>query len=347
MGDLDSTLVFDKQLITANRNPRSRALQRNSPLTRTLTIYLFFVSQVFGIAGCSSPKAGDHSEIIVEAGVFPESITSSDDGAVFFGSLTKSAVYRAAPSARRADIWINPGSNGLLNIAGVFADGHSNTLWVCSSPIALRGGPTPPGETSLKAFDLKTAAFKASYTFPGGAGLCNDIAVARDGTVYATETLKGQLMRLKPGASSLDVWSSDPLLSTADGIAVLADGAVYVNGFGSGTLVRVPVRPDGSADAAVKIVTSRRLRNPDGMRAAGDFTLLLAEGQGRADELTISGNSAKVRVLKSGLDGPTAVTRVGNSVLILEGKLRYLSDPRLRGQDPGPIHAWSVSYDEK
>jgi sugar lactone lactonase YvrE len=326
-------------------NQRSIAVFRNSPRTKTLRICALAATQFAVAAGCSSFSiAADRSEIAVEGGVFPESITSSDDGSIFFGSLSKGAVYRAAPGAVRADIWIKPGSNGLRSITGVFADGHSNTLWTCSSPIALNGGAAPPGETSLKAFDLKTAAFKASYTFPGGTGLCNDIAVARDGTVYATETGRGWVVRLKPGASALEVWSSDSLLASADGIAVLADGAVYVNGFGSGIIARVPVRPDGSAGPAVKIATSERLVNPDGMRSVGNYTLLVAEGKGRADEITINGDRGEVRVLKTGLDGPTAVTRVGNFVFILEAKLRYLNDPKLRGQDPGPIHAWSVAY---
>jgi len=54
------------------------------------------------------------------------------------------------------------------------------------------------GETALKAFTLKNAALKASYPFPGN-GACNDIAVAPDGTVYATDTSGGRVLRLKKG----------------------------------------------------------------------------------------------------------------------------------------------------
>jgi len=48
---------------------------------------------------------------------------------------------------------------------------------------------------------------------------------------------------LKKGSNALDVWATDPmLLAAADGIALLADGHVYVNSVGQGTLMRVPVR---------------------------------------------------------------------------------------------------------
>src|ERR1043166_10085376 len=109
------------------------------------------------------------------------------------------------------------------------------------------------GETALKAFTLSNAMLKARYPFPGN-GLCNDIAVARDGTVYATDTTQGRVLRLKKGATALDVWASDPMmLATADGIALLADGAVYVNSVGQGTLMRIPVKADGSAGAIAKL----------------------------------------------------------------------------------------------
>jgi sugar lactone lactonase YvrE len=319
----------------------------NSPGTKTFRVCAFALAQFVVAAGFFPAMAADRSEIVVaDPGVFPESITSSADGAVFFGSLSKGAVYRAAPGTAKAEAWIKPGSNGLLAVLGVLADDKTNTLWVCSSAMPGLAGAAPAGKTSLVAFNLKTAALKTSYVFPGGSGFCNDIAIAPDGTVYATETSKGMVLVLKPGATALKVWSAGPLLESADGITLLDDGAVYVNGFNTGTLARIPVEKDGSAGKAVKLQTSQPLTNPDGMRSVGPHTMLLAQGKGEADEVTISGNNAELRVLKDGIDGPTAVTRVGNSVFILEARLRYM-DPKMKGQDPGPFRALSVPYTGK
>jgi hypothetical protein len=48
-----------------------------------------------------------------------------------------------------------------------------------------------------------------------------------------------------------------------------------------------------------------------------------------------SGDNAKIEVLKDGFNAPTAVTRVGDTAWVLEGKLDYMQDPKLKDQDPG------------
>lgn len=289
-------------------------------------------------------QAADRDEITFADGrIFPESVTSTSDGAVYFGSLGHDSVYRSAPGSSTAQVWIQPKTAGLQTVLGVLADESAGALWVCASASGGRGGAPLVGETALKAFNLSNAALKANYAFPGN-GLCNDIAIARDGTVYATDTTGARVLRLKKGATALDVWAADPLLGTADGIALLADGSVYVNSVGSGTLMRIPVKPDGSAGTVTKLETSRPLQTPDGMRSVGARTLLLVEGAGRLDEVTIAGDKAEIRVLKEGLTGPTAVTLVGGMAYVTEAKLNYRNDPKLKDQDPGPFRAVGVPY---
>ena len=289
-------------------------------------------------------QAADRAEITFADGrIFPESLTSTRNGTLYFGSLGQDSVYRAAPSVSKASTWIQPKANGLLTVLGVFADEPAGTLWVCASAGGGRGAPVV-GETALKAFSLKDASFKASYAFPGS-GLCNDIAVAKDGTVYATDTIGARVLRLKKGAKTLDVWASDMmLLGTADGVALLADGAVYVNSVGQGTLLRIPVKADGSAGTITKLETSRPLQQPDGMRSVGSKTMLLVEGAGRLDEVTINGDKAEIKVLKEGMTGPTAVTLAGGMAYVSEARLNYRNDPKLRDQDPGPFRAVGVPY---
>jgi sugar lactone lactonase YvrE len=297
------------------------------------------------VAGLASVlQAADRTEIgFTDGKIFPESLTSTKNGAVFFGSLGNDSVYRAAPGASKAETWIKPKTAGLQTVLGVLADDGAGVLWVCASATGGRGGAPLVGETALKAFSLSNAALKTSYPFPGG-GLCNDIAVAKDGTVYATDTTGARVLRLKKGATTLDAWAADPLLGTADGIALLADGSVYVNSVGSGTLMRIPVKPDGSAGAVVKLETSQPLQSPDGMRSVGSKTMLLVEGAGRLDEVTINGDKAEIKVLKEGLTGPTAVTLVKDVAFVAEARLNYRNDPKLRDQDPGPFRAVAIPY---
>jgi sugar lactone lactonase YvrE len=303
-----------------------------------------FTTFVLAAAAVCAAHAADRTEITFADGkIFPESLTSTRNGTVYFGSLGLDSVYRAAPKSSKAETWIQPKTSGLQTVLGVLADESAGTLWVCASATGGRGAPAV-GETALKAFSLKDASLTGSYAFPGG-GLCNDIAVARDGTLYVTDTTGARVLRLKKGARALDAWAADAtLLGTADGIALLADGSVYVNSVGQGTLLRIAVKADGSAGSIVKLATSRPLQSPDGMRSVGRKTMLLVEGAGRLDEVTINGDTAEIKVLKDGMTGPTAVTLVGDMAYVAEARLNYLNDPKFRDQDPGPFRAVGVPY---
>jgi sugar lactone lactonase YvrE len=290
-------------------------------------------------------QAADRAEITFTDGrIFPESLTSSKDGTVFVGSMERNSVYRAAPDSSTAQEWIPSKAHGLQTVLGVFADDETGTLWVCASASGGRNGAPVVGETALKAFSMRDASFKGSYVFPGN-GLCNDVAIAPDGTLYVTDTTGARVLRLRKGAKALDVWASDAaLLASADGIAILADGAVYVNSYSRGAIVRIPVQRDGSAGTITRLETSRPLTQPDGMRSVGAATMLLTEGAGRLDEVTIDGDRAEIKVLKEGLAGPTAVTLIGDMAYVSEARLNYRNDPALRDKDPGPFRAVGVPY---
>ena len=272
---------------------------------------------------------------------FPESLTSTPDGALIIGSVTKSEIFRAPKGAATAEVWIKPGTNGLQRILGVLADPKSGTLWVCSDKVQP---PTQGAPSGLKTFDLKTGAAKGSYDFPGDNALCNDIAIGPDGSAYATDTIANRIMRLRKGATALDVWLKDDQLVGVDGIAFGDNSTIYINTVTTGHLFRIPVEKDGSAGKMAPIEPSQKLTSPDGMRALGNNQFLLIEGAGRLDHVTVTGDTAKIDVLKDGFTGPTAVTRVGNTAWVLEGKLSFMNDPK---KDPGPFKAYAVPINSK
>lgn len=277
-----------------------------------------------------APAAGAQTRTgitIDDTGVQSENVTSSHDGSVYFGSMAKGTIYRAAPGAARAEPWILASAAGLTRVLGVLADDRSSTLWVCQNATGGRGGEPVAGQTALRAFDLKSGAPKGTYPFPPNSGVCNDIAVAANGTAYVSESFRGRVHRLRPGAAALEEWVSDTALAVIDGIAVLADGHVYANHFTNGRLFRIPVNANGDAGAVVPIETSMSFTRPDGLRSVGPRTLLQAEQQGRLTELTIDGNRAEVRVLREGLERSSGVTVVCGTALVLVGFSKALAVP--------------------
>lgn len=286
---------------------------------------------------------------------FPESLHATSDGTLFFSSMAGGRIFRAASGAAQASEWIGPGKGGLGSVLGVLADERSGTLYACSVDMGWAGITVPAGNTAtaLKLFDLATGTPKASLPLPpsplpGQAPLCNDIAVGADGTVYVTDTLAGHILRLRPGGTALEIWARDPRWAVAgpqlDGIAVLADGSVYVNLFEGDGLYRVEVRRDGEAGTITKLRTSRPLYHADGLRAAGPDSLLMVEGEtkGTLDLITVKGDAAEVQTVRDGFEGPVSLAQVGGTVYVLDVPLKYLFDPQFKTRTPPPFRAVAV-----
>jgi hypothetical protein len=223
------------------------------------------------------------------------------------------------------------------------ADKKSNTLWVCDND---RDAHT----ATLKTFALDSGKKLQSYGFPGG-GLCNDIAL-KNGTAYITDTANGRILALAPGASQLTVWYSAPSDPSFDGLVWAKDGKLYTNTYRTNHLIRIDVNADGSAATGTVLTTDLPLFQPDGMRLSTDGRILMVEGQGRPgaglkegrlDEVIIHGDSASIKVLKSGFELPVAVTAVGRTAWVLESKFDYQRNDDLKGQDPGSFHAYAVT----
>src|SRR5213595_3001067 len=284
-------------------------------------------------------RAQNRTQVTInDTGVVAETLTSSRDGMVYFGSMAKGTIYRAAPGAAQAEPWILASTAGLTRVLGVLADDKTRTLWVCQNSTGGRDGTPVAGQTALRSFDLTGGAAKGTYPFPPNSGVCNDIALSADGTAYVSESFRGRVHRLKPGATALEVWASDEQLNVIDGLAFLADGSLYVNTFDTGRLFRIPVKPDGSAGPIVPIETSLPLVRPDGLRSAGPRTLIQAEQQGRVAELTIDGSRASVRVVREGLPRASGVTVIGDSAFVLVDMSRAVVVPyRPRERATPPI----------
>lgn len=280
---------------------------------------------------------------------FTESISAGPDGTLYLSSLASGGIARIRPGASTAEPWIKPGAFDTRSTFGVFVDAKSNILWVCSNDVSVLGVPGPssvPG-SQLKGFDLATGEGKVTAPLPGKATLCNDIAVTDDGTIYVTNSLTPQILKLKPGAKDLEVFVEDkqfqpPKGAGLDGIAFGADGNIYVNTFNGGEFFRVDVK-DGVAGKVTKLETSRPLSLPDGIRHLSGQTFLMAEGSGSLDRITVEGDKVTVETVKDGLKEPTSFAKIGDTAWVSEGQLSHLFDPKTNGPPKLPFEIVPVN----
>jgi sugar lactone lactonase YvrE len=315
-------------------------------MTKSSKHYALGAAALILIAASSSYAAEPISEITLPGTrIFPESITSTADGTLIIGSLGHGNVSRIAPGTAMVEEWIKPGTGGLNQILGVYADEKGKTLWVCSNNLANKGEAT-----AAMAFDLKTGTPKGTFVLPGDGTLCNDIAVAADGTSYFTDTRQGSVLMLKPGAKTLDIAAKDPLLAGADGLAFGEKTILYVNSVTAGKILRLDLGPDGKAKGVVELKLSRPIERPDGMRAIGKNRLLLAENSGKMSIVTFEGDglqNAVVTTIKEGLEMTPAVTATRGMAWIVEGKLPYMNDAAYKDKDPGTFKMYAVPLPKK
>jgi len=282
---------------------------------------------------------------------FPESITSTSDGALFVGRLGDGGIVRIKPRAAESTVFIQPGASGSRSISGVFADEPSSTLWACSNDLSALGGPANGSDTgsALKSFDLNTGDAKHSFSLPGSHAFCNDITVDRKGSVYVTDSANPTILKLSAGATTFDVFAQDSAFSAPqnggaglDGIAFGSDGNLYVTTYTAGELLRVEVK-NGKAGRVTKLSGNPHLQFPDALRSLGDNSFLLIEGSGRLDRVVIRGDAFAVTPIHDGFVTPTSVARIGTTAWVSEGQLSFFFDPSKKNLSPSlPFRIYAV-----
>lgn len=319
---------------------------------KTTVAAIVATASVAGLVHAATPPA----EIIIPGErLVTESLTSTANGTVIVGSMVGKTIFKAAPGSDRASEFIKAGTNGLQGVFGVFADDKSNTLYACSGNPP--GPPQPsaaPVTSTLFAFDLKSGAPKGKWEMPTPGATCNDIAVDAKGNAYATDTGNQEVVVLKKGASRLEVWAGANEAYGAkgtvlDGIAILGD-KIVVNALRTGKLYVTPIGKDGKAGTTKEVQLDRPLAGPDGQRAFGKRSILVAEGTapGRLSRVDFSGadlGTGKVTTIKEGFpDGPVAVTVVGRTAYVLEGQLALVmgGPPGAAPTAPKPFKATAV-----
>lgn len=294
------------------------AFMQNKP---TLFLSLAFAAACTSSPGLPSRQTTTPELALPGATYYPESLTVGTDGTLYVGSLGGGGIVRIRPTSETAEPFV-PGST--KNVAGVYVDDEAKLLYVCENDFTSKLPVVP----QVAAYRLSDGQQASVYPFPQ-AGVCNDLVLDGAHNLYVTDS-GGRIYVLRPGSSALAVFSADPALAPsmtsgfgADGIVWDGDAALLVNLFSDSRLLRVQIRPDGSAGDITPITVTPVLQNPDGMRLLDAKTVVLVEGAGRITQVSINGAAATSKVLADGLDSPTSLAVTKGAYWITEGQLGH------------------------
>ena len=167
-------------------------------------------------------------------------------------------------------------------------------------------------------------------------GFPNDMALdASQGQLYITDSVLATVWRVPTGGGAPVAWASDATLANttfigANGIAV-HDGAVWVSNTDKGTLLRIPIRDDGTAGPVQTVAT--------GLGAIDNFTFV--PGTNTVVAALIVANQVvaiqdgHTRVLLTGADGLSSPTSVA-----IQNQTLYVGDSAVvTGKDPNLLIA--------
>jgi len=200
-----------------------------------------------------------------------------------------------------------PGADGVWGIYGLALDAPRRLLWAATAagPECETDAAADSGRTALVAYDLDGRGLvrRIELAHTPERQVLGDLAVAPDGTVYASESLRGSVVRLRPGASQLEVLVPRGTLRSPQQPAPAADGRrLFVADYSRGI---------AAIDVASGVVTW--LRKPrtlasggiDGLVRIGNRLLAVQNGTDphRVLELTLDARGAAItgwRVLDQG-----------------------------------------------
>jgi sugar lactone lactonase YvrE len=264
---------------------------------------------------------GAREELVLAGDSFyPEGIAVAADGTFFVGSFSSGEIVQIRPGQRGSAPFI--GAMGGAIAAGMIVDDAKGALWVCALDPML----TAPAV--VKRFDTKTAAETGSYAFPGT--VCNDLALDKEGNLYATDSLDKTIYRLPAGGEEVAAWltdevfGGDPGVFTLNGIAFDGGSSLYTVKYNTGELFRIAINADGTAGAVTPIAVTPPIAWGDGLKALSADRLLVVENDaGRLSVVDLSGDAGAKTVLADDLAEPTTAAVYKESAWVVEGQLSF------------------------
>lgn len=269
---------------------------------------------------------------------YPESVTWSAKQNRFFVSSVRHGTVGTVTSDGKYTPFI--ADDNLVSTVGLLVDDERNTLWVTNSDPGAgdRTSAATQGKLAgIATYDATTGKRLAYYDLghlSEGTHFANDLALDADGNAYVTDSFAPIIYRIsRAGEASIFVQS--PLFKDAEGfnlngIAYHRDGYLLVGKYNSGDLFRLTIADPAKVE---RVKLAQPLKGADGFSLvdAEHLVVVLNLGVDKTVELVSTDDwaSAKIaREAKSVKSMPTAATRAGKDVWILNSRLDTLFDAK-------------------
>ncbi len=233
--------------------------------TVTAALTLLFTAVPMAAAGADGPILVTYSWTELTEGITVDKV-----GNIFVSHSPAGELWKIAPGAAAPEVFGAVGgidaAAGDLGLIGLAVDGPGN---VYSTVVSF----TNPNANGVWAFDRRTGeATKA----PGSEAivLANAIAFDKRGNLYVTDSVAGAVWRIPSGGPAAPWLVDETLAGTgilglglpigANGIAY-RQGALYVSNTEQGSIVKVPILPNGDAGTPSVVIQDDAIFGIDGI----------------------------------------------------------------------------------
>lgn len=218
---------------------------------KQVVIYLVLSIAVLAVSGIAAASGHVQVEQSFKAEDlrFPEGVTVDKEGNIyvslgppFWFGTGLGEVWKFSPDGNGTKVVDFPGGPGP---AGLAVDAPGN-LYIAY----------PTGDSRNGVYRLAKSGELSKMDGSEGIWLANGLAFDKRGDLYVSDSAMGAVWRIPTdGSGSAEIWYDDPLLAGcfgipgANGIAY-RQGSFYVANTAAGSLVEIPVLPDGSPGTA-------------------------------------------------------------------------------------------------
>ncbi|UGT62486.1 SMP-30/gluconolactonase/LRE family protein [Nocardia asteroides] len=273
---------------------------------------------------CGSTAAPDPVEtayVLPGERVYPEGIAADPrTGDTYVGSYATGAIYRAAPDAAEAEVFLPAGADGRATANGLKVD-SAGRLWVTDST------------AGVTVYDIASRRLLARFDVPGPQPrFVNDLAITPDGTAYLTDSVRGVVYRVTPDQLAAGGAELTVRFDLTGKLAPRAPDAFNINGIvadpAGNYLLVVDMIPGelyriGLGDGDIRRVELHGgdVTNGDGLELRDDTLWVVQNMTNTISRWSVADDGATAtksgEITDAALRIPTTMARVGDRTLVV------------------------------